>query len=323
MTSPSGPSSTPEPQPRAPRSRSGRPVDQARAAEAFLAAPKHLEMHDRRLWDLRERRDREMRDHDDWEALRERASAVKEHTLARLDDYLEQFEAAATANGVQVHWARDAAEHNTVVADLLAARSVRRLIKSKSMLTEECGLRPYLEARGVEVVETDLGERIQQLDGEDPSHVVVPAVHKLKSDVAQIFAATIGTDPANDDVHYLASAQREATRPLILNAEAGMTGANFLVAETGAVVVCTNEGMRICARACPRSTSSRRGSRRSCRDSPTLPCSSASCRGARSARPSRNTRPTSADLARAGRCTSCLSTTVAARGSGCPSSGRR
>jgi L-lactate dehydrogenase complex protein LldF len=110
------------------------------------------------------------------------------------------------------------------------------------MLTEECGLREHLTAAGVEVVETDLGERIQQLDGEDPSHVVVPAVHKLRSDVAKVFAATIGSDPHDDDPRHLAEAQRMATRPLILKATAGMTGANFLVAETGAVVVCTNEG---------------------------------------------------------------------------------
>ena len=110
------------------------------------------------------------------------------------------------------------------------------------MLTEECGFRHYMASVGIEVIETDLGERIQQLDHEDPSHVVVPAVHKLRTDVAQVFARTIGTDPGNSDVHYLAEAQREATRPLILAADAGMTGANFAVAETGTFVVCTNEG---------------------------------------------------------------------------------
>ena len=86
------------------------------------------------------------------------------------------------------------------------------------------------------------GERIQQLDNEDPSHVVVPAVHKLRGDVAEVFARAFGTDPDNDDVHYLAEQQRQATRPLILGADAGMTGANFAVAETGSFVVCTNEG---------------------------------------------------------------------------------
>jgi L-lactate dehydrogenase complex protein LldF len=116
------------------------------------------------------------------------------------------------------------------------------LIKSKSMLTEECGFRPYMASVGIVVIETDLGERIQQLDNEDPSHVVVPAVHKLRTDVAEVFARTLGTDPGNSDVHYLAEAQREATHPLILNADAGMTGCNFAVAETGTFVVCTNEG---------------------------------------------------------------------------------
>src|SRR6201982_3661562 len=95
---------------------------------------------------------------------------------------------------------------------------------------------------GIEVIETDLGERIQQLDDEDPSHVVVPAVHKLRTDVAEVFASTIGTDPDNSDVHYLAEGQRQANRPLVLAADAGMTGGNFVVAETGGFVVCTNEG---------------------------------------------------------------------------------
>jgi L-lactate dehydrogenase complex protein LldF len=178
----------------------------------------------------------------EWEEMRSLASAIKEHTLSHLDTYLEIFESNAKANGVVVHWAKDAAEHNRIVLGVLERRGAKTLIKSKSMLTEECRLRADLAKAGVEVTETDLGERIQQLDGEDPSHVVVPAVHKLRGDVAQVFAATIGSDPDDDDPVHLAAAQRDSTRPLILNADAGMTGANFLVAETGAVVVCTNEG---------------------------------------------------------------------------------
>jgi L-lactate dehydrogenase complex protein LldF len=143
---------------------------------------------------------------------------------------------------VTVHWARDAAEHNQVVHDILAARGAKTLVKAKSMLTDECDMRPFLEQRGIQVIETDLGERIQQLDDEPPSHIVVPAVHKLRSDVAAVFARTLGTDPDNHDVHYLAESQRRTTRPHFLQADAGMTGANFAVAETGAVVVCTNEG---------------------------------------------------------------------------------
>jgi L-lactate dehydrogenase complex protein LldF len=231
-----------EKQPRGAKIWGDRPIDQAEAAARFIAAPEHEKMHDERLWDLRQKRDREMHDMPEWEELRSLASAIKEHTLTHLDEYLEQFENNARSNGIHVHWARDAAEHNRIVHGILQDHGAKSLIKSKSMLTEECGLRPYMASVGIEVIETDLGERIQQLDNEDPSHVVVPAVHKLRSDVAEVFARTIGTDPDNSDVHYLAEAQREATRPLILAADAGMTGGNFVVAETGSFVVCTNEG---------------------------------------------------------------------------------
>ena len=219
-----------------------RRIDHAEASSTFIEARDHLEFHDKRLWDLRKKRDRESESIPEWEELRELASAIKEHTLTHLADYLEEFERNATANGVQVHWAIDAAEHNQIVHDILAARGARTLVKAKSMLTDECDMRPFLENRGIAVIETDLGERIQQLDDEPPSHIVVPAVHKLRGDVARVFASTIGTDPANSDVHYLAESQRRNTRPWFLGADAGMTGGNFAVAETGTVVVCTNEG---------------------------------------------------------------------------------
>jgi L-lactate dehydrogenase complex protein LldF len=231
-----------EPQPRGARKHGDSPIDQAEAAERFLAAPRHQKQHDERLWTLRQRRDGQMWSMPEWEEMRDLASAIKEHTLGHLDTYLEMFEANARANGIVVHWARDAAEHNDIVQEILERRGASTLIKSKSMLTEECGLRDHMAKAGIAVIETDLGERIQQLDDEDPSHVVVPAVHKLRTDVARVFAATIGSDPGDDDPRHLAAVQREATRPLILQAAAGMTGANFLVAETGAVVVCTNEG---------------------------------------------------------------------------------
>ncbi len=231
-----------EAQPRGAVVRAGHAVDHAEAAERFLAAPSHAAFHDKRLWDLREKRDTQARAIPEWEALRTLASDIKAHALDRLEHYLLQFEAAARANGVTVHWARDGAEHNTIVENILHQASATTLVKSKSMLTEECGFRDAMRDAGIAVVETDLGERIQQLDNEDPSHVVVPAVHKLRSDVAAVFARTLGTDADNDDPAMLAEAQRENTRPLILGAAAGMTGANFLVAETGTVVVCTNEG---------------------------------------------------------------------------------
>lgn len=221
---------------------SAKRVDHAGGAAAFIAKTDHVALHDRRLWDLRKKRDAQAEAIPEWETLREMASQIKAHTLSRLSTYLEQFAAQAEANGVTVHWAQDAAEHNAAVHGILAARGVRLLVKSKSMLTDECELRDYLEAHGVSVMETDLGERIQQLDNEPPSHVVVPAVHKLRQDVAQVFGRTIGTDPRNSDVNYLAESQRQNTRPAFLAAGAGMTGCNFAVAETGTVVVCTNEG---------------------------------------------------------------------------------
>lgn len=217
-------------------------VDHAKASSKFIAAHDHADFHDRRLWELRGKRDHESRALPEWEELRTLASAIKEHTLANLGDYLEQFERHATANGMVVHWARDAAEHNRIVLEILESHGAKLLVKSKSMLTDECEMRPFLARRGIEVVETDLGERIQQLDDEPPSHIVVPAVHKLRGDVAKVFGRTIGTDPENHDVAYLAESQRRHTRPYYLRAQAGMTGANFAVAETGSFVVCTNEG---------------------------------------------------------------------------------
>ena len=235
-------SAEPEPKDAIAHSRGDRRIDQSGAAARFIAAPEHEKMHDERLWDLRRKRDREMHGISEWEALRDLASAIKEHTLSRLDHYLGEFERNALANGVHVHWARDAAGFNETVHGIMKMHGATRLIKSKSMLTDECGFRAFGIANGFDIVETDLGERIQQLDGEEPSHIVVPATHKLRTDVAKVFAEKLGTDPDNADVHYLAESQREKTRPLILDAQVGMTGCNFAVAETGTVTVCTNEG---------------------------------------------------------------------------------
>jgi L-lactate dehydrogenase complex protein LldF len=218
-------------------------IDHAKAAGAFIAHPDHLEFHDKRLWDLRTKRDAEAHAIPEWETLRSLASDIKAHTLSRLADYLDQFSRTAEANGVQVHWAANAEEHNETVYRILSERGMTSLVKSKSMLTDECELREYLQPRGIAVMETDLGERIQQLDQQPPSHIVVPAVHKLRDDVAVVFGRTIGTDPKNNDIHYLAESQRMNTRPWFVREKtAGMTGCNFAVAETGTVVVCTNEG---------------------------------------------------------------------------------
>jgi L-lactate dehydrogenase complex protein LldF len=155
---------------------------------------------------------------------------------------LEEFERRATANGVTVHWARDAKEHNAIVLGILLNAQVTRVSKSKSMLTEECGLNPFLEAQGIEVVDTDLGERIVQLAGEAPSHIVIPAIHWKREEIGALFHRTMGTPEGETSPDALAAAARVHLRDALLNAGAGITGANALVAETGGVVVCTNEG---------------------------------------------------------------------------------
>ena len=219
-----------------------KPIDQARNALEFLEDETHEHAFDKLIWGLREQRDAAAREVPEWEELRNLASQIKEHTLSNLAHYLELFEERATRNGAQVHWARDAHEHNQIVHDILTSHNVDLLVKSKSMLTEECDTRAFLGHRGIEVVETDLGERIQQLDNEPPSHIVGPAWQKTPQDVADLFHRAYGSDPDKADAVSLAWVMREHTRPLILQARAGMTGANFAVAETGAVVTVTNEG---------------------------------------------------------------------------------
>jgi len=219
-----------------------KPVNQAALAEAFIADQEHQSKHDQYLWNVRMKRDRAAAQIPEWEQLRELASQIKAHTLTHLDQYLQEFEAQAQKNGIHVHWAIDAVEHNNIVYDLLHAHQVKSLIKSKSMLQDECAMTPFLEKRGITVTESDLGERIQQLDGQPPSHIVMPAIHKTRQDVATLFAREINSDPNNDDPHYLNEVMRNNARPRFLSAEAGMTGVNYAIAETGTFVVCTNEG---------------------------------------------------------------------------------
>ncbi len=211
-------------------------------ASAFVANEPRAHWHDQALWFVRSRRDSATKQIPEWEWLRETASRIKGHTLANLADYLEQFEANATRLGAQVHWARDAAEHNQIVLGILQRHGVKHLVKSKSMLTEECHLNPFLERNGIEVVDTDLGERIVQLAGEPPSHIVLPAIHKTKEDVGAVFHKHLHTEEGASDPKYLAEAARQHLRDRFLRADAGLTGVNFAVAETGGFVVCTNEG---------------------------------------------------------------------------------
>jgi L-lactate dehydrogenase complex protein LldF len=211
-------------------------------AAKFLADEDHAHWHDQAVWFVRAKRDRAASGVPEWEKLRELAAAIKAHTQARMADYLEEFERKATAAGAKVHWARDAAEHNAIVHGILAERGVTRLVKSKSMLTEECHLNPYLEARGIEVTDTDLGERIVQLAKEPPSHIVMPAIHRKKETIGALFHEKLGTPAGLSDPTRLTEAARGHLRERFMGAQAGLTGVNFAIAETGGFVVCTNEG---------------------------------------------------------------------------------
>ena len=211
-------------------------------SERFIANKKQVDWHNDTLWYLREKRDSARDQMSDWEALRDVASGIKNHTLSLLPDYLEEFESAATSNGMKVKWAWDGDEVNKIVAAILKENGVRSIVKSKSMLTEECGLNPYLEKEGFEVVDTDLGERIVQLRKDPPSHIVVPAVHLRREDVGETFHEFLNTAEGNSNPPYLAEAARESLRAGFARAEAAITGVNFGVASNGSVVVCTNEG---------------------------------------------------------------------------------
>ncbi len=181
----------------------------------------------------------------EFEALRDRARAIKDHTLAALDHYLERFEEKVAESGGAVHWCRTPAEARAEILALCRAAGARTVTKSKSMIAEELDLNPFLEAHGIEPVETDLGEYIVQLAGERPSHIIAPAVHKTREQVADLFREKHGAQ--NDGrraerIADLVEEARRALRPRYLAADVGITGANFLVAETGSSVVVTNEG---------------------------------------------------------------------------------
>ena len=171
-----------------------------------------MRWHDTAVWFARTKRDRAAHAVPEWETLRDLASRIKLHTMSRLDEYLEHFEANATRLGAQVHWARDAAEHNEIVSKIIQKHGATRVVKSKSMLTEECGLNPHLEQLGIEVTDTDLGEWIVQLSGQHPSHIVTPAIHIRKEEVGKLFHERLGTDAGATDPTYLAEAARQHLR---------------------------------------------------------------------------------------------------------------
>ncbi len=216
--------------------------DHAALAEDFIKDEERVNWHDGALWYIREKRDIASKQIPEWEALREAASKIKNNVLSNLHDYLLQFEANLQKNGVTVHWAADAEEHNSIVHSILKAKEIKQMVKSKSMLTEECHLNEYLEERGIEVLNSDLGEYIQQIDNEPPSHIVLPCIHKRKEEIGELFHEHLGTEKGLSDPTLLTRAARKHLRNVYLTRRAALTGVNFAVAETGEYVVCTNEG---------------------------------------------------------------------------------
>jgi L-lactate dehydrogenase complex protein LldF len=217
-------------------------LDHASLSEQFNRDEKRVDWHDKTLWFVREKRDKAAWQVAEWETLRSLASQIKENVLGNLYQYLIQFEQKAGDNGVHVHWASNAREHNEIVHGIIEKKGVTRIVKSKSMLTEECHLNEYLEAKGIEVVDTDLGERIVQLAKESPSHIVLPCIHKKKEEIGELFSRHLGTPAGNADPLLLTAAARTHLRQYFMQSAVALTGVNFAVAETGEIVVCTNEG---------------------------------------------------------------------------------
>jgi L-lactate dehydrogenase complex protein LldF len=178
----------------------------------------------------------------EWNALRDLAASVRTRALAKLPELLETLEAKCVANGLKVHWAATTDEANAIVLAILRDHGATRLVKGKSMVSEEMHLNDFLSANGVESLETDLGEYIIQLDGETPSHIIMPAIHKNKQQIARLFGQKIRDAVYTEDVDALTATARRVLRQKFFEAEAGLSGVNFAVAETGTLCLVENEG---------------------------------------------------------------------------------
>ncbi len=193
---------------------------------------------------IRKRRASVVDETPDWQQLRAAGAAIKDDVLLHLDRYLEQFEAAATSRGAHVHWARDADEANAVVTSLVKATGETEVIKVKSMVSEEIGLNGALAEHGIDAIETDLAELIIQLGHDRPSHIVVPAIHKNRAEIREIFLREMADAPSrlSDDPRALAETSRRHLRRKFFEAKVAVSGANFAVAETGSLLVAESEG---------------------------------------------------------------------------------
>ena len=191
---------------------------------------------------IRQKRNAVVAEVEDWEELRVAGEAIKRDAMGRLDVLLEQLEDAVTRAGGKVHWARDAVEANAVIGDLVAGHDAREVVKVKSLTTDEIELNQALERRGITAIETDLAELIVQLSDDWPSHILVPAIHRNRSEIRDVFARELGLEGLSDDPEELTDAARRHLRQAFLRARVGVSGANFGIAETGTVGVVESEG---------------------------------------------------------------------------------
>jgi L-lactate dehydrogenase complex protein LldF len=191
---------------------------------------------------IRAKRGRVVDEMADWQALREAGRQIKAHTLRHLDRYLIQFEETCTRAGGQVHWARDAAEANRIIVDLIHGRGEREVIKVKTMTSDETRLNAALEGAGITPYETDLADLIIQLGRDKPSHIVVPALHRNRTEVRELFLREMKLESLGDQPQDLTEAARKYLREKFLRVRVGLSGANFAIAETGSVVVVESEG---------------------------------------------------------------------------------
>ncbi len=192
---------------------------------------------------IRDKRERAIAELPDWQQLREAGHRIRERTMRHLDVHLEALERSVRAAGGTVHWARDAETANRIVCDLVAATGEREIVKVKSLVTDEIGLRDALTERGIDALETDLAELIIQLSGDRPSHILVPAIHRNRSEIRDLFRASLpGNSELDDEPAHLAEAARVFLRERFLRTRVAISGANFAVAETGTVCVVESEG---------------------------------------------------------------------------------
>lgn len=191
---------------------------------------------------LVEKRQQCFPDEDELQMLRDQGQAIRGHALSRLPDLLEELERNCGANGIRVHWAATIDEANHIVLDLLQCAGAKVLLKGKSMVSEEMGLNHFLETHGIEPVETDLGELIIQLAGETPSHIIAPAIHKDRLEIADLFRKHFPHLPVDTDIDALTALARGVMRERFQGMTAGLSGVNFAVAETGTLCLVENEG---------------------------------------------------------------------------------